>query len=135
MNISALIKEAQAANPWDFGNEVLYSLCRENPHHKRPDKVLAKIWLIGRSYAAAIERRRNRSDTGDDFYVSKVAPMIINSDIDKWISRAKKQRTTESLVDAHHMTTQLFNDISGLEKRSLASKYLHFHAKRKHHRL
>lgn len=32
-----------------------------------------------------------------------------------------------TLIQVHHRTTQLFKAISGLDKRSLASKYLHFH--------
>ena len=31
------------------------------------------------------------------------------------------------LLDVHHALTKLFEDLTGLEKRSLASKYLHFH--------
>ena len=31
------------------------------------------------------------------------------------------------LIEVHGQTTRLFRDISDLEKRSLASKYLHFH--------
>jgi len=32
-----------------------------------------------------------------------------------------------SILNTHHFLTQIFRKISGLEKRSLASKYLHFH--------
>jgi hypothetical protein len=46
---------------WDFGNEILYSMCRQNPFHDKPEIVTAKVWLIGRSYAAAIERGRKKS--------------------------------------------------------------------------
>ena len=31
------------------------------------------------------------------------------------------------MVKVHYLTTKLFSKISGLNKRSLASKYLHFH--------
>ena len=127
-----LIKKAQADSPWDTGNNVLYSLCRTHPKHINTDEVVAKIWLIGRSYAAAIERRRNADAYDGDFYLDKVAPPIIESDIDAWIHTAAH---TGELVDAslptslfvHQQVTSLFNRISGLEKRSLGSKYLHFH--------
>lgn len=44
---------------WDLGNRVLYDLCQSHPEHTRDDEIVAKIWLIGRSYAASIERRKN----------------------------------------------------------------------------
>lgn len=133
MPLARLIEEAKKPSPWRVGNEVLYDLCRSRPDHKSEADVIAKVWLIGRSYAAAIERRRNKTDTNDNFYVSCVAPMMISSKIDSWISSAKRAGLSQqdrwaNLLQAHHNTTQLFWEITGLEKRSLASKYLHFHA-------
>jgi hypothetical protein len=100
--------------------------------HTDAPSVIAKVWLIGRAYAAAIERRRNRSDQNDDFYVQKVGPSIIRSGIDSWIKSSRQwdepsKESFATLLEVHNCTTQLFSDISGLEKRSLASKYLHFH--------
>lgn len=131
---------ARDPNPWDLGNSVLYKLCQEHPLHKEEQAVLAKIWLIGRAYAAAIERRRPRKEKADcikekndDFYLDIVAPKIMESSIDKWISEIKKEHngpTIKSLNDilsVHMEVTNLFEKISGLNKRSLASKYLHFH--------
>ena len=66
---------ALAPSPWDLGNEVLYSLCHDYPKHDRGDAIIAKIWLIGRSYAAAIERRKN-ADPLHDFYAGKSAPVF-----------------------------------------------------------
>jgi hypothetical protein len=63
---------------WDFGNEVLYDLCKNNFDHKDSAKILSKVWLIGRSYSAAIERRRNKDEINDDFYIDKVVPEFIN---------------------------------------------------------
>lgn len=123
----SLIKTAKSPSPWRVGNEVLYELCRTRPTHTDEADVIAKIWLIGRSYAAAIERRRNKSDGNDNFYVDKVAPAIRRSSIDAWLKQATSDGSLTTLLDVHHKTTQLFSDISGLEKRSLASKYLHFH--------
>ena len=132
MQLTTVIKSAKAQSPWRVGNDVLYELCRTRPTHKKVPDVLAKVWLIGRSYAAAIERRRNKGGLNDDFYINEVAPAIIGSKIDLWINKAKKfdrpsKKSLSTLLTVHHETTQLFNSISGLEKRSLASKYLHFH--------
>lgn len=119
---------------WDAGNRVLYDLCREHPAHTDNGEVLAKILLIGRVYAAAIERRRTKSDDHDNdrFYVETVAPAIRASNIDKWLRRARAVEPgtpdgTRALIAVHGDTTRLFSEISQLEKRSLASKYLHFH--------
>jgi len=132
MSLRAAVAAAQAPSPWGLGNEVLYELCKKHPLHKDVPSVIAKVWLIGRSYAAAIERRRNKTDENDDFYVQSVGPAIIRSGIDTWIKDAKQYQkpnaeSWDTLLTVHSHTTQLFSAISGLEKRSLASKYLHFH--------
>jgi hypothetical protein len=116
--------------PWDLGNQVLYDLCRANHTHCRDDVIIAKVWLIGRTYAAAIERRRIPGRwTGDEFYENHVAPMIRNSGIDTWFARLSETVGKDEALDleVHHQLTSLFTQISNLEKRSLASKYLHFH--------
>lgn len=67
---------------WDLGNQVLYDLCRDHPRHNSADVVIAKVWLIGRSYSAAIERRRSPTAYGDSFYTKHVAPAVLVSNID-----------------------------------------------------
>ncbi len=52
---------AKTDDIWALGNETLYKLCRDHPEHKNDKAIVAKIWLIGRSYAAAIERRKNKA--------------------------------------------------------------------------
>lgn len=132
LGLRAAVTFARAHSPWGMGNEVLYELCRNHPLHTDVPSVIAKVWLIGRAYAAAIERRRIKSDQNDDFYVQKVGPSIIRSGIDSWIKTSRQwdgpsKESFATLLEVHNHTTQLFSDISGLEKRSLASKYLHFH--------
>ena len=57
-NYREFVEQSKVKGPrWAFGNEVLYRMCRESPLHEDPDVVVGKVWLIGRSYAAAIERR------------------------------------------------------------------------------
>jgi hypothetical protein len=123
------IKKALAKNAWDLGNKALYKLCSEHPLHKKDQEIIAKIWLIGRSYAAAIERHKSKSSDakGDKFYERKVAPKIRRSEIDKWFAQLKKNPIAENAIETHSKLTELFYEISELEKRSLASKYLHFH--------
>lgn len=128
------VVRATGRNPWDMTNEILYDLCQKYPDHTNQDAVLTKIHVIGRIYAAAIERRKNKKaeETNDTFYISSVVPALMASELDQWICRAKAvepntQVAMEVMVEAHGRTTELFKSISDLEKRSLASKYLHFH--------
>ncbi|MFO0905745.1 MAG: hypothetical protein U0939_22245 [Pirellulales bacterium] len=133
---AALVTKAMAPTPWDLGNQVLYDLCREHPGHTEEQAVIAKILLIGRTYAASIERRKGGDDLkGDRFYLQRVVPTVLTSDLDEWLSEARASepgtpRGIETLVKVHDRTMKLFQQISGLENRSLASKYLHFHVPR-----
>lgn len=126
------IDKALKSREWDFGNEVLYELCNKNFKHEEECKIIAKVWLIGRSYAAAIERRRNKTDINDDFYISKVAPLFKNSKIDSLLAslNRRKEITTENLMEilrVHYYLMQEIKKITKIEKRSFCSKYLHFH--------
>ena len=121
----------------DLGNDVRYRLCASHPLHTELQAVIAKVWLIGRPYAAAIERRKNRetNEANDVFYVKTAAPTIMNSKIDCWIAMARQKSPVgpSSLtvsLKVHRRTTELFKRISEQEKRALASKYLHFHVPR-----
>lgn len=116
-----------------FGNAVLYQMCSDKPLHTDVDTIAGEIWLIGRSYSAAIVRKAgNKIKKGEDFYKSAVGPDVRDSGIDKWISSvALVSRPTpdnvESILLCHKNVTDLFQRITGYDKRSLASKYLHFH--------
>jgi len=118
---------------WKWANDVLYSMCKEKPEHKEHDVIIGKICLIGRATAAAIERRReDYVEEGEDFYLEKVAPVISASSIDTWIDGTRHidyltRDNMKLVLYAHHKLTKLFAEISGLNKASLASKYLHFH--------
>jgi hypothetical protein len=119
-----------------YGNEVLYRMCKDAPDHTNEDKIASKIWIIGRAYSAAIERKAGKKMiNGVDFTRDCVAPAIRASEIDTWLSNvAEISRVTRENVDlvlqCHHEVTKLFRKITGIEKRSLASKYLHFHQPR-----
>ena len=118
---------------WDFANNVLYRLCKENPKNNDSDKVVAKIWLIGRAYAAAIERRKIAKGGVKDFYYDVVAPKMlkIGNELDKRISKLKSTKNIEECIPeilyTHKLLMDAFKNMTGMDKRSLASKYLHFH--------
>ena len=129
------LKYAKATNPWELGNQVLYDLCSKFPSHKNDSEIIAKIWLIGRSYAASVERRKNKSNKDEDnemFYENIVAPTMRKSKLDRYLSRINtEKRITKSnigdILETHKYLVDLFESITKLNKRSLASKYLHFH--------
>lgn len=126
----------QTKQPYDYsgyGNEVLYRMCREQPGHNDADVVANKIWLIGRTYAASIERRAvNKKEKNEDFFHERVAPAVMHSEIDKWIHEVEAidRLTHENYLQSlqcHKLVVDLFQQITGLPHRSFASKYLHFH--------
>lgn len=126
------IDTAKKKSEWDFGNRILYDMCTKYPYHNKLDQIVAKVWLIGRSYAVAIERRKNAKKTNDDFYTKIVGPEIFDSGIDQWIAELNNFRTPtlsniEYILETHGKLTALLKKITGMEKRSLSSKYLHFH--------
>ncbi len=134
-------------DPFALGNNMLYNMCKEHPSHKDIGDIISKVWLIGRSYAAAIERTSSNKNgdikkDGEDFYVEKVGPRfsekakVINLD-----DRLKELNDSPGdfienanmvqVLVLHKDMVDLLKEISGMEKRSLASKYLHFHCKKK----
>jgi len=126
------IADALAPSVWDLGNNVLYELCKNNPKHESDEAIIAKIWLIGRAYAAAVERRKNAKVTSDDFYEKDIVDAIKKSKVDEWLANLPDQianpwEQLSSAITAHKRLMDLFKEITELEKRALASKYLHFH--------
>ncbi len=117
---------------WDFGNKILYDLCSINFHHDQDDIILTKVLFIGRIYAAAIERRKNKStDINDDFYTNTVAPTFRNSNLDKHLADLKGKKLTVDIIpqvlQVHYDLMKTLFKITELNKRSFCSKYLHFH--------
>jgi len=75
----------QFANEGGYGNHVLYKMCKTRPKHKDPKIVSSKIWIIGRAYAAAIERQGKRRVKKGVEYHDRVALVVCKEQIDKWI--------------------------------------------------
>lgn len=120
-------------NSWGWANEVLYRMCREEPLHTDVDVIAGEVWLIGRAYSAAIERGAGKHfEPDENFYFSRVAPMVKESGIDSWLASVRTiDRVTidnvKEVLLVHQEVADLFRKIAGLGKESLASKYLHFH--------
>ena len=111
-----------------WGNEVLYRMCNEKPLHDDIDIIGSKLWIIGRAYSAAIERK-----AGAYFKIEEAAKIIKDSDIDSHIDKIRKisrpdKNNITTILEAHKYFTEILKKATNLEKRSLASKYLHFHS-------
>ncbi len=122
---------SEKSKVWDIGNKILYDMCQKYPVHNNKSEIIAKLWLIGRSYAAAIERRKNAKESSDLFYV-KVSKAISKSNLDSYIHQIPKgyQLNEEVILkvwDAHKFLTEELCKQTELYKISFVSKYLHFH--------
>ena len=112
---------------------MLYDLCKGNFEHKIDEHILTKVLFIGRIYAAAVERRRNKStEINDNFYINVIVPTFKKSKLDEMLSELKsiKSFNTDGIIRAlrtHSYMTKMLQTITELEKRSFSSKYLHFH--------
>jgi hypothetical protein len=127
------VEQARQSSVWTLAKQVLYDLCAEYPGHERDDVIIAKVWLIGRSHSAAIERRKTKDQVPtDSFYEEWVAPAMRASELDDYLHRLRNyqqidEQSLPDILDTHGYLTQIFYDLTQLSKRSLASKYLHFH--------
>jgi len=126
------IDKARQKNPWDFGNKILYDLCNDNFCHDQSDKTLTKVLFIGRIYAAAVERRINKKDDiNDNFYIETVEPIFRKPELDSRLGKLQKCilsiENIKIILQTHSYLTTELKSITGLEKRSFSSKYLHFH--------
>ena len=98
-------------DPWSIGNQVLYDLCLRYPYHAVDAEIVAKIWLIGRAYAASIERGRGKAaDSGlsnDRFYTGAVPKALRKSRLDEKLKALAKVResnasNTGPVLDLRH---------------------------------
>ena len=123
-------------DPWSIGNEVLYDLCRHYPYHVVGAESVAKTWLIGRAYAASIERSHGKaadsSLSNERFYTEAVPKALRKAYLDEKLDALAKLGETNAsntgpVFDAHAHLVHLFHGLTSMNKRSLVPKYLHFH--------
>lgn len=108
---------------WCVSNDVLYEMCKKYPLHKDVSEVVAKIFLIGRSYAAAIERTKNTH-----IYEERIPGLVHKhgKNIDFNLSECNKENL-QNIFSTYDLVLRSFHEVSGKWNRSLVSKYLHFH--------
>lgn len=119
---------------WSGANYFLYKLCEKSPKHEHEQEVFMKLILIGRTYAASIERRKTKvkGESTEFFFREKVIPVLMESDLDKRLRKLKSMKEDSKIrvnliLETHGYLMSIFKEITGDEKRSFCSKYLHFH--------
>lgn len=140
LSLDEIVNLFQSEDKWMIGNEVLYNLCQCFPDHTNEQASIAKIWLIGRSYAAAVERRKTSSEKKEldavkqDFYIEKVWPALqkanslnLNMMKLKVLEGGITSENEELILQTHTCLVEELEKITYQRKQSLASKYLHFH--------
>jgi len=125
------IEDSKKYDEWKIGNQVLLDLCKNYPKHEKKDEIIAKIWLIGRSYAVALERcKQDEKKNTHDFYV-EAAEKIIKSNFDEKLDKLKckngNRPTDEIILGVYHSLLKTLSEYTNMNKISFASKYLHFH--------
>jgi hypothetical protein len=122
-------------DPWRVGDSVLYRLCREQPAHSDQAAVVAKLWLVGRAYAAPIERRSKKTEPGTltlGSYYCAAADAVIDSNLDGRLELLRARTAAEledfeTSIQIHALLLTALKRVSGTAHRSFVSKYLHFH--------
>lgn len=119
---------------WNLGNEYLYDLCKEHPKHIHDDEIIAKVWLIGRAYAVALERRKEKTadESNEEFYAKRIVPSFKKIGLDERIKKLRKHQrleweNLEDVLRLHFYLSKKLAKITKQTNRSFNSKYLHFH--------
>ncbi|TAL53821.1 hypothetical protein [Pandoraea sp.] len=117
----------------DIGNDTLYKMCEKHPAHRDEGAVISKIWIIGRAYAAAIERQAIKNlDLERKSASGKAAELLKSSTLDSNLADTLRQRThfvkdPGRAVQIHGSVLATLDGMMARQPRSFVSKYLHFH--------
>jgi hypothetical protein len=133
-----IVRESQDddSDVWFIGNQTLYDLCSRYPYHDDDSPIVAKVWLIGRAYSASIERGRGNAPgsalSNDRFYKELVPKALRESALDMKLANLEEltelnEANVPAILETHGFLVRLFLKLTNKSKRSLASKYLHFH--------
>jgi hypothetical protein len=125
---------ARAIKPliWEVGNDALYGLCRKYPGHDNRGHIASKVWLIGRSYAASVERHKASDQGGEDFVGETLARRLQWKTLDNLLAPLPADRGAfahhaEAAVEIHKALMDRMEPVLSRRVPSFTSKYLHFH--------
>lgn len=114
---------------------ILYDMCREWSDHKNIGIVQAKVRIIGRVYAAGLERKGERDKLKGIYETIAEIFHENRAWIDSEVKELNKFKTLskssyEGILSVHGNMVKLLRKEtrSKLHFRSFVSKYLHFHS-------
>ena len=122
--------------PFDVLNQMLYEAVRSKPSNTDKAEIIGKLVLIGRTYSAAVERRKTKKAGPDKRQaldvVMEAACAIAISEVEAMLSAVDVDDvlTVERIPEAVKLHLELCHSLKKANQRnnsSLASKYLHFH--------
>ena len=126
----------QGCPPFDVSNQMLYNAVKSNPSNLDAPQIIGKLMLIGRTYSAAVERRRTSNAVQDNRQglevIIEAACAIANSNVESQMAlvgkteRLSRERITDA-VELHSAVCAALRKANQRSNSSLASKYLHFH--------
>jgi hypothetical protein len=126
---------AQHEYQYRYGMDTLYEMCQRVPDHRDLGRTMSKVWLIGRSHSASLERRRDSKGFRNPYDATAVR-LQKDRTFTRLLVHARRSQPSETTYDARHLgaihalvsrLAALFQGTTGMWKVSLASKYLHFH--------
>ena len=126
---------AEFQRDWGLVDDALYDLCRRHPGHTDRSEVTAKIAMVGRVYAAGLERRVTPPPGQQAIAVIAKYAREHGGEIDRIIMALDPVQepldpaSMSLIVEQHGRLTALLRAVAtdGKAPRSFASKYLHFH--------
>jgi len=114
---------------------ILYDMCKKWPYHDNLSQAQAKVTIIGRTYAAGLERK------GGEDYRKGILETVANAlnknskRIDRDVAALKNFKelsviAQDRILGTHGNIVSLLREETKtkLNFRSFVSKYLHFHA-------
>lgn len=114
-----------------IADKILYEMCQKYPKHNNPQEIFAKIWLIGRSYAVALERGSKENEDDNNLFYEKAVAVLKESELDLWIESLKGKELSndnlESILSVYKKLHDKTKEFDRGQKHSFCSKYLHFH--------
>lgn len=138
--IDAMISQATSPQKDDYLNSVLYGMCKKSPGHTDIGVIYAKLSIIGRTYAAALERTSKKEKKSNAIFSMAISKIIKDGELDALINKARMVKLPTSLefsnadleaiskiLAPHAYLSRVLSQAAEIGKVSLSSKYLHFH--------
>lgn len=118
---------------YELGRNALYALCA-SARHDNSEATVSKLWLVGRSHSAALERTHvPHADRKKEPYW-KAAEALRKLRLDDHLDAVRDRGNAyddahvEIITECVASVTNVLAGVMGQSKLSLATKYLHFHA-------